>query len=477
MRLPNCTATVSCAWIRGSVEGDLPDVTRSGAFVNPFRKLLGRLGTAHADHKSIARGMAWVVLFVVLGKLIGAAKEMAIAWRFGTGAQVDAYIFVLNLLSWPAAILFSVFTSVLIPSFAQMREHTPAQIPRFRAELIGMSLLVSLGTTGLAWVATPVLLRSSWSGLSPATAEIAAEMVTILAPTAGLGILVGLCSVFMLSMGRHANTLLEGVPALVLLLAIMVLTHVEGRLLAWGTLAGICIHFLALAVPLAMWRNLAAPRFSISAPQWSNFSRQFGVMLVGVAAMNGAVLMDQFFASHLRDGAIAILSYANRILALLSGVGAMAIMRATLPVFSQARARGAATMRSSALWWAGIAFTGGFVIAWASWAIAPSLVQILFEHGAFSPQDSIAVSEVLRAGITQIPFYFGGLVFVSVLASQQSFFTIAFIGCVNLVVKFLVNIFLIPVCGLSALMYSTTAMLGVSFLLLLAVVYRTSPNE
>lgn len=48
--------------------------------------------------------MAWVALFVLLGSFARAAKEMAIAYRYGVSAEVDAYLFVFNLVSWPVGV-------------------------------------------------------------------------------------------------------------------------------------------------------------------------------------------------------------------------------------------------------------------------------------------------------------------------------------------------------------------------------------
>ena len=76
--------------------------------------MVDRLAKFHPDHQAIARGMVLVVLFVFFGKLAGAAKEVAIAWRYGVSEEVDAYLLVLNLVSWPVGVWFSVLTVVLV---------------------------------------------------------------------------------------------------------------------------------------------------------------------------------------------------------------------------------------------------------------------------------------------------------------------------------------------------------------------------
>ena len=159
-------------------------------------------------------------LFVFVGKLAGAAKEMAIAYRYGLSREVDAYLFVFNLVSWPIGVWFSVLTVVLVPLAARMRQAEPGELPRFRSELLAFVILLGLvlalaGSSGL-----PLLLHSSWAGLPPATAAIAFDMAPRLAVLAPFGVIIGLFSAWMLAAGRHTNTLLESTPALVILVAL-----------------------------------------------------------------------------------------------------------------------------------------------------------------------------------------------------------------------------------------------------------------
>ena len=121
--------------------------------------------------------MAWVALFVLLGSIARAGKEMAIAYRYGVSAEVDAYLFVFNLVNWPVGVWFSVLTLVLVPLAARMRQGAAPQLPRFRSELLGFALLLGLALAILGWLVLPLVLRSSWAGLPSATQEVATAHV------------------------------------------------------------------------------------------------------------------------------------------------------------------------------------------------------------------------------------------------------------------------------------------------------------
>ena len=212
--------------------------------MNVFSAIRARFHNAHLDHHAIARGMAWVILFVFLGKLVGAAKEMAVAYRYGISEDVDAYLFVLNLVSWPVGVWFSVLTVVLVPLAARIRHSTSVDLPRFRAELLGFTILLGMGLMLFAWLGLPLLLRSPWTGLPPTSVTIATNMVSSLVLLVPMGGLISLFSAWMLSAGRQANTLLESVPALVLLAAILAFPGGGAEPLVWGTVSDLSLGLI-----------------------------------------------------------------------------------------------------------------------------------------------------------------------------------------------------------------------------------------
>lgn len=415
------------------------------------RAWVDRLRNAHPDHHAIALGMAWVALFVFFGKLAGAAKEMAVAWRYGVSEEVDAYLFVFNLVSWPVGVWFSVLTVVLVPLAVRIRQGVSAELPRFRAELLGLTLILGVVLAFLAWLGLPLLLRSSWTGLPASSVTIATNMVPTLALLAPLGMLISLFSAWMLAAGRHANTLLESVPALAILVALLAIPGGGVEPLVWGTLAGFAFHLASLAVPLAQRSEIEAPHFTRLSPQWPAFWQGFGIMLVGQALMSFISIIDQFFAASLGTGAIATLSYANRILALILGLGAMAVARATLPVFSQAQAQGGGQLHRVATHWVRLLFVLGVVAMIVGWWLAPWAVELLFEHGAFTARDTEVVTEVFRYGLAQVPFYFAALVLVSYASSQCRYLLLFWSGVIAIISKMIANAVLVSLFGIKGI--------------------------
>lgn len=174
-------------------------------------------------------------------------------------------------------------------------------------------------------------------------------------------------------------------------------------------------------------------------------------MLAGQALMSLTVIVDQFFAADLGTGSIATLGYANRILSLILGLAAIAVSRATLPVFSQAKFDGATRMHDVAAYWMRLMFLlgmGGMVI---SYWLAPWAVKLLFERGAFAATDTIIVANVLRYGLSQLPFYFASSVLASYALSQRRYTLIFWSGVIGIVIKTIANTVLVPYLGINGI--------------------------
>jgi putative peptidoglycan lipid II flippase len=419
------------------------------------------------EHRTILLGLVSVGLFSVLGRLAMGLKEIAVAWRFGVSAQVDAYLFVFNLISWPVAVWFSTLTVIVIPLEARLRQDAPQRLRVFRAELLGITALLGVSLAliarfGLAWI-----VKQPAVGLPLGTMSLALNIIPRLSWLVLPGMLIGLMSTWMMSDGRYANTLLEGIPAVCILVAVCLFSSIQA--MVWATLAG---TILQLAV-LNQSRQHAGASFRLSSSAWIPFWNGFGVMILGQALMAVTTLVDQFFAVGLGEGAISSLGYAGRVLALANGIMATAVARATLPVFSRSSAGGAIDTRHLAKRWAGIMGLVGLLAVLLGWFLAPDVVRILFQRGTFTSADTQYVSTLLRYGLFQLPFYFASLVYVSLHSSRGDYSVFVVSSVIGLTVKSVMVVCLIDRLGARALMISTAVMYAGNMVWLLLASGRT----
>ena len=416
----------------------------------------------------IARGAMRVAFFLLIGKMAGALKEMAVAHRYGVSEVVDAYQFTMTMANWLPVTIVGAFSIVLIPVLVKTRYAPGAERVQFIRELQGWVLAIGIVTGVLTWLLWPYVLDYAGGNLSAETRAHSTELIWAFAPAALLTLLIGVSTSRLRSHERHVNTLLESVPALMILIWILV---TPGDVSVMPLLLGTLVGYLIQAVWLQILSRKAddgiwgIPSFTLKSHQWPLLLNAAGVMLIGQIAMSFVGPLDQIAAAKLGDNANATLGYAARLLSLIIGLGAASVGRAALPVLADVQSQGDAhRARTMALKWSALMLVGGIVAVAVCWLLAPWIVKILFEKGAFTADDTIAVASVLRWGILQLPFYFGVLILVQLMASQNRYRLMAAIAVANFALKAVLNQILAPMMGAEGIMLATSCMYLLSYI-------------
>lgn len=417
----------------------------------------------------ILRAFVLVGLFLFVGRALGAVREIVLASKFGADETMDAYLFMLNLANWPVAVWFSALTVVAVPFLVRERLASPHDAQQFAFELSIVSLVAGSLLATMYWICVPLLAGSQSIGLSAKAGATVKDTVAVMSLLVPLGMLVGALSVKFLAGQRHTNTLFEGIPALVVAGATLSFISPDPTVLVWGTVFGSLAQTAALIAFLPREGGAERVRLQLRSPMWRPFLRAFVVVALCQCITSSTVVVDQFMIASLSIGSIAVFGFANRILSLFLGLGATAVSRATLPAFSSLSGKDNSEneMLAAARFWMKWLFAIGVICALFGWVSAPWIVQILFERGMFGPDDTAAVSVVLRFGLLQLPFYLSGIVAVQALAVRGRYDRIAQVGLANFAVKVGANLLLIDAFGVAGAMLATAAMYATAFPLLI----------
>lgn len=126
--------------------------------ISPIQALRQFISDLHPAHKRIATGAAWVAVFVVVGKLAGAAKEIGVAWRYGVGEVVDAYQLASTLVFWLPTTAVSVISIVLVPMLVRLRQDSGEARKLFYRELQGTAILIGICLALFSILIGPIVL-------------------------------------------------------------------------------------------------------------------------------------------------------------------------------------------------------------------------------------------------------------------------------------------------------------------------------
>jgi peptidoglycan biosynthesis protein MviN/MurJ (putative lipid II flippase) len=432
----------------------------------------------HPDHLRIARGAMRISVFVLAGRCAGAFKEMAIAYRYGTGGVVDAYQLTMALVSWLPVAFATVFGIVLVPVFVNLHQQSVEDQARFLGELEAWAIAAGVFFTLLLYAFWSLALHLIATNLSPDTRAICRQMLLTMAPIGVLMLVSCAYASRLQSRERHINTLLDGLPAgLVLIFVLFASDHTAVLPLICGTVGGYIIQTLVvrtLSVRIDPIRF--RPRLTLKAPQWTRVLRAVRVLALGQMVMCCTPVLDQYFVAGFGDGAIATLGYANRVLSLLLSMGALAISQATLPILSDIIGSGdSLRARRTALKWTLLMFSLGGAVSLVAWLLAPHLVALLFQHGAFTAQDTAAVAGLFRWGLAQVPFYFSGLVLLTLFASAGRYREMALIALLSFFVKVTGNVAMSHWLGVPGILAGTALMHATTLICYICYTNRWAP--
>lgn len=410
-------------------------------------------GEQRALDGALLRGMGAIAVFVAIAGCVKLGQDAAIAWRYGTGAAVDAYYFLMSVTAWPLAVCGAVLTFLVAPADVRLRSVDPQAARQLRGELLGTALLLALLMLPLAWWTMSALALSPLGGLSEEAAAQAVAGAAELAVLVPLGLVAALLSAWLVAAGRHVLALLEGVPAL-LVLVLVLAPIASAQVLFWATAAGFALQVAVMLWLLGSSGELPRPRLAWSSLHWRTISHGALLLLVAQSLLAFVPLIDIFFAAHLGTGTVAQLSYTNRLILGLQGILGLAVQRGGLPLLARLGSRSRGTVGRWAVAMAAAGALVGVLVA----LIADPLVAMLFERGDFTAADSAQCAMLLRYGMLQMPVFLASMALVTGLASVNARGAIAAVAVVNLAVKILASLAFVPQFGAAGLMISTACM-------------------
>ncbi|GGT40731.1 murein biosynthesis integral membrane protein MurJ [Streptomyces chromofuscus] len=352
----------------------------------------------------LAKAALLTAALSVAGASLGLARDQALARLFGAGRETDAFLVAWTVPEFAATLLIEDgLALVLIPAFSlalsRRAQGAPGDPVRALVATTLPRLSLALVTSGgLVVVGTPFLVDALAPGLPD---HALAVDCTRLTATCVLSFgLAGYCSA---ALRAHRRFL---APAAIyvayntgIIATMLVLGGQWGvRSAAVGVAAGGCL-MVAIQLP-ALLRQLRRKSAGVPADAGET-PRPVGLALVCAVLLfalcrQSQVLVERFIASHLDPGAISHLNYAQKVAQIPMTLSLM-LVTVTFPVVARALADGD-TERARDRVERDLALAACIVLLGAATVIAcaPQIIELLFQRGAFTAQDTAATADVMR---------------------------------------------------------------------------------
>jgi len=353
---------------------------------------------------STARSAVSVGSGILISRLTGFARDVVIAYFFGTGIAAGAYAAALRIPNVIRNLLGEgALSAAFIPVYSALLEagdETSAR--RLARAVLGFVIVLAGLLSGLGILLAPLLTRIIVPGYGAEGTELTTTMVRILFPMAGIMIVAAWCLGVLNSHRRFFLPYVAPVAWNAAQIAGLLLGSRLGwepliYVLAWSTLAGSILQF---AVQLPRARALAGTLRPAIDRAWAPARRVIGNMMpvaASQAVFQVSSLLDVFLVSLLLspETALAGLYYAQRVAYLPLALFATSVAAAALPEMSRAAHAEALRARVSEGFHRILFFVlpaAVFLLLFGDLAIG-----VLFERGEFGSSSTSLVATILAA--------------------------------------------------------------------------------
>lgn len=358
----------------------------------------------------MARAASIVSLGNVASSILGLGREMAKSSLFGASGAVSAYNVAAILPSQLYDLLVGgLVNSALVPLFSEIAAH------KDRAELWRvLSLLLSLAVVLLSIVVivlellAPQIARLMAGGFDENLLQTTTELLRITVPAVLFLSVSGLLAGLLYALKRFTYPAVASplYNASMIATAIILAARFGTAAMAVGLLVG---AILQVACQLPALRGACLHwKFDLRDPVLRRLLRLYWPVAGGVIIGQVAILISLNLASRTGASGVAWMDYPTRLIQFPLGLIVSAVSIAILPALArQAVDNSLHDFKSTLAQGLRLVLVLIIPATFGLFALAPHIVRLLYEHGAFTAVDTQAVSLMLW-------LYLIGLIFAGV---------------------------------------------------------------
>jgi putative peptidoglycan lipid II flippase len=406
---------------------------------------------------AVLQGILTAGSCVVLVKAMGFGKDLVVASRYGTADALDAFAMAYIIPALTATIFGGVHDA-LVPAHAEYYEND-------RREDAGR--LMANGLTFFATCLAMVLLTLGFfhhgiveiiaNGFPEEKQALTRELFLQLLPFAWC---LGVSYYLSAWLNSHKQFLVAAIaPAVIPVCSILALQWIPGdgiHVLVHATQAGGILLVLAVVWALRRQTGVKVLGWNWRSPEMRRLVWESLPLLAGPLVTAGLPVVDMYMAGHHESGDVSVLGYSEKICSIFFAVLATSVGTALFPFLADLSAQGKwhglqQKLHQYLLLTALVAIP----LVGLVWWLAPWIVSLLFERGAFQASDAERVAAVLRCHAIQIPFYVAAVLNSHVVMAMRSGRFMLLTTLVNLSLNVVMNNLLIGPFGLAGIPLAT----------------------
>lgn len=422
-------------------------------------------------------------IFVVGGitlliKGIGFYKETLVASSFGLSEFLDTFFIAIIVPGFINNVFLGAFKSVFIPNYIAELD-TKNNIASFQGTGFFITSIVSGVFMIIAFLFTDTYLGFFFPGHAPEYYESIKSQFYYLLPCIAFwgysSLLSGLLNIH--DEFRYSSLESLFVPVSLIICIFFFKIHLGTNVLAIGTLVGTILSFLFL-VFICIKKNI----LRISLPDLRNSNARVMFSQVPAKVSSGFLtgmnlVVDQYFAAQLVVGSITAINYGIKIPAFLSSLLVIALTNVLLPYFSKSMAKNKEKTFKTLYKMLKFIFASVVIFVIVGILVSDFLVAIFFERRAFTPENTIIVSNIQKLFLIYLPFSICGMVIVNFLTSINKNTFMAYVSFGALILNIVLDYILMKYFGVFGIAFCTTIVIILKNIVLFYYTYLQSKSS
>ena len=398
-----------------------------------------------------------VGIITVIVKGFGFYKEIVIASNFGLSELLDTFFIALLIPGFVNEVFLNAFKSVFIPNYIAEQKATK-NIGSFQSTSFLITIMTAILFMIVAYLFTDVYLDVFFGGHTEGYYQFIKIQFYYLLPCImiwGLTSLIsGLLHIHNEFKYSTVYPILTSISMLICL--IFYKEELQEVVLAVGLLIGSIAQFILL---LAVALHKKVIKLDIPDFKSQNTIIMFKQVPAKVSSgfLTGLIpLTDQFFAAQLVIGSIAALNYGLKIPAFLSTIVLIALGNVLLPYFSKLNISNTEIAFKNLYKILKWTFITTLIIALIASLFSNSIVEVLFERGNFTSENTVIVSQIQIIFLIGVPFLICENILVKFLTSINKNTFMAYVSLGSFILNVILDFLLMKYYGIIGIALCTT---------------------
>jgi putative peptidoglycan lipid II flippase len=440
---------------------------------------------AGATHRRVASAAAVIAFGNVLSRGLGLVRDVVIASTFGATAGTDAFVLARTLPTILYDLLVgTVSTAAFVPVFVQ-HARDERQLWRLVGAIFSLAGLAFVTLAVVLGLFAEPLVGVIGSGFSTANQrELAANLMRIALVSVVFQGLAGVLTSALYAQNRFALPAFATAAYNVgIIVGILLLARPLGvPALAIGLVIGALAQFLLQASGLRQFWRAYRPRIDLADAGVRRILVLAGTVAAGLVVTAAGQFIDRNLASRLPEGSLTSMEYATRVIQFPLGIVGLAVSFAILPTLS--RFTDSSSSHDGGLFEYREALVFGLklvlLLMLPAFALLAALnrplVEVLFERGAFGPQDTARTAAIFLAYSPMLPLTAVDFLLINAFYARQNARTPVLVGVVGVGIYLAVALVLIGPLGAVGLALANAIQNSSHALILLVLLRRALPG-